>query len=485
MSNTSPGGTMINCAADGALILSAPAIILDLDSNGIRTLSAADSNARFDFDRDGLADDTSWIGTTEGFLFLDRDGNGTVTNAGELNFLTDVAGAKSNLDGLKAFDSNNDGIFSALDARFGQFRIWQDRNGNGVAETGEIATLPVAGVRSINLAATASNNAAVPADVTVISRGSYTRTNGATSDYIDANLGYLSAAQNGFAKIDAGSLAFDHKAKKYRITSKDGRLTVTSKYINKDVDARANGLIGATSLSFRNLNIGRLSVIAFDLDGNGVSTLQFKKAAATFDLNGDGAVDDAGWISKTDGFLVIDRNNDGKITDPSELSFLTEDSKAATSFAALATLDNNGDRVIDKTDARFGELKIWVDANGDGVTDDGELKSLTDIGITSINLASVAVNSSVKVDQNILIGTATFTRSNGQIGTVGDVNLAYKAAPPPPVVTTPASITVAADQLANALATFGVTRAASDLFSAQDLGNLANIQLGANPASHV
>ena len=89
-------------------------IILDLDGNGVKTVSSADSDARYDMDGDGLADDTSWIGNTEGFLFLDRDGNGTVTNAGEFSFIDDVAGARSDLEGLRAFDSDNDGILSSM-----------------------------------------------------------------------------------------------------------------------------------------------------------------------------------------------------------------------------------------------------------------------------------------------------------------------------------------------------------------------------------
>ena len=43
------------------------------------TVPAAESNALYDFGGDGLADDTSWIGMTEGLLFLDHDKNSTVT----------------------------------------------------------------------------------------------------------------------------------------------------------------------------------------------------------------------------------------------------------------------------------------------------------------------------------------------------------------------------------------------------------------------
>ena len=76
--------------SDGHTVSLAAPVILDLDGKGVQTLSRDTSRVRYDLDGDGLADATSWIGSTEGFLFLDRDGDGTVTNAGEFSFLGDV-----------------------------------------------------------------------------------------------------------------------------------------------------------------------------------------------------------------------------------------------------------------------------------------------------------------------------------------------------------------------------------------------------------
>lgn len=60
-------------------------------------------------------------------------------------------------------------------------------------------------------------------------------------------------------------------------------------------------------------------------------------------------------------------------------------------FLALAVYDlpasgGNGDGVIDSQDAIFPKLKVWVDLNHNGVSDPGELISLSDLGITSISL---------------------------------------------------------------------------------------------------
>jgi hypothetical protein len=83
----------------------------------------------------------------------------------------------------------------------------------------------------------------------------------------------------------------------------------------------------------------------------------------------------------TDTPLVNDRDNVGVIDNGAELSMLAEDPKARTSLAALARLDSNGDKVIDATDARFAELKVWIDDNANGSTDAGELRTLGDAAL--------------------------------------------------------------------------------------------------------
>lgn len=398
-------------------------IILDLDGNGVTTLSAAESNARYDMDGDGLADDTSWMGTGEGLLFLDRNGDGKLTDAGEFSFVNDVPGATSDLVGLRAFDSNKDGILSSADAKFADFRIWRDRDGDGVAEDGEIFTLTGASVRSLNLTGTAVNGTSELGDVVVINKGSYTRTDGVVRDYIDAALTYFSSATS-LPDVAARTQDFERKAKKYRISFAGGAMAIAPKKGN--VDPRAGALGVSNVMRFKGSEYGLLSPIILDLDGDGIEMKSIKKSKARFDMNGDGGSDDTGWIGKGDGFLVIDRNNDGLINDVSELSFGAEKANATSDLDALATLDNNGDKVIDAKDARFGELKIWVDADLDGVTDAGELKTLAELGIKSIGLVAQHREGSAKVGENILLSTAVFTRENGSTGTLGNAALAYR-----------------------------------------------------------
>ena len=60
----------------------------------------------------------------------------------------------------------------------------------------------------------------------------------------------------------------------------------------------------------------------------------------------------------------------------------------------------------------FGKLNVWVDANADGVTEAGELKTLNDLGITSISLN--ADGTQTAQNGNILAGYSSFTTTDGQ-----------------------------------------------------------------------
>ena len=50
--------------------------------------------------------------------------------------------------------------------------------------------------------------------------------------------------------------------------------------------------------------------------------------------------------------------------------------------------NTNSDGKIDASDEKFNELKVWVDADSDGVTGAGDLKSLDDLGILSMDLGA-------------------------------------------------------------------------------------------------
>ena len=82
----------------------------------------------------------------------------------------------------------------------------------------------------------------------------------------------------------------------------------------------------------------------------------------------------------------------------------------ANGFAALASLDSNLDGKFDSADTLFTTLRVWVDANSDGKTDAGELKTFTELGITQINLTSTTQSGLVR-DGNEVLARGTFVQS--------------------------------------------------------------------------
>ena len=162
--------------------------------------------------------------------------------------------------------------------------------------------------------------------------------------------------------------------------------------------------------------------IVLDLNGDGISTLSIA-AGVQFDLGADGSPEHTGWVATTDGLLAMDRNQDGQINDGSELfgssTLLTDGSKAVDGYVALAALDSNQDGFISNSDTHFADLKVWVDANSDGLTSNGELKSIDSMGIVSISLS---VQQTAIVDHGNTIGlTGNYQTADGNVHAAADV----------------------------------------------------------------
>lgn len=128
-------------------------VVVDLDGDGIETTDLDESEAMFDFDNDGFREKTAWVGADDGLLVFDVGGDGQVTEAKEIAFAHWTEDENdTDLEGLRTvFDSNNDGQLNELDEDWAGFRIWQDKNQNGISEEGEFLTLEEAGIQSIGL----------------------------------------------------------------------------------------------------------------------------------------------------------------------------------------------------------------------------------------------------------------------------------------------------------------------------------------------
>jgi hypothetical protein len=142
------------------------------------------------------------------------------------------------------------------------------------------------------------------------------------------------------------------------------------------------------------------SPIMLDLDGDGklgttgVSTAKNRiddqiGKTVSFDLDGDGRKENIEWMKGGDGMLVDDRdggasaamNGNGEI-DGKRL-FGDEGGKFGNGYDKLKQLDGDGDGKL--TGAELEGLKVWVD-NGDARVGSGELKSLSELGVTELSV---------------------------------------------------------------------------------------------------
>ncbi|MEW8110519.1 MAG: calcium-binding protein [Candidatus Thiodiazotropha endolucinida] len=159
------------------------------------------------------------------------------------------------------------------------------------------------------------------------------------------------------------------------------------------------------------------SPLIVDLDSDGIELTAFNAATTTtfFDIDGDGYAEQTAWVSADDGLLVRDIDQSGTIDDVTELF----GSPTIDGFALLAEMDSNGDLFIDANDDDWGALRIWQDANGDAVSQSGELLTLSSLNIVSISLLDVDDSTST-INGNPISHTSTFKYGNGSTDAIVD-----------------------------------------------------------------
>ncbi|WP_288081244.1 hypothetical protein [Pseudomonas sp.] len=179
--------------------------------------------------------------------------------------------------------------------------------------------------------------------------------------------------------------------------------------------------------------------LVLDLTGSGIKLLPPSQSNAVFDHNSDGAKSAVGWVGADNGILVFDTNGNGAIDNATEWfgeSFAVPGSKASVGkngFSALATLAAAGSTVFSRDTALinpftggnyFDGVKVWVDADQNGISTPEELKTLTSLGIASIDL--ISTHDGRQVGGGLIDSTAGFTFTNGTRRDIADIGLAEK-----------------------------------------------------------
>jgi hypothetical protein len=133
----------------------------------------------------------------------------------------------------------------------------------------------------------------------------------------------------------------------------------------------------------------------------------------------------ASWTRGTDdGFLALDENRDGRIDPawellggiagpPSGLVALAAYEGFESEADFKAARNRTSDGVVDQRDFIYRRLIVWIDANGDGLSQEEELAALAALGVTRIFTVGRAVTGTSDAAGRIRSRADGFRRDSG------------------------------------------------------------------------
>ena len=190
----------------------------------------------------------------------------------------------------------------------------------------------------------------------------------------------------------------------------------------KSADAIVNYAIN-TYLSVSSAQRLRVDPLIIDLDKNGFELTDVENGVH-FDMDRNGIDEKTGWITGADAFLALDRNGDGIINDSGELfgdrTYLKNGNYANSGFQALAEYDDDLNGIINAHDEVYNRLLLWQDKNNDGISTEDELMSLSNAGISAINLGYESVNSTDEESGSLLANISSVVFDDGSETAVGE-----------------------------------------------------------------
>lgn len=146
---------------------------------------------------------------------------------------------------------------------------------------------------------------------------------------------------------------------------------------------------------------------------------QLSDTRFSFDINADGQQESIATLAAGSGFLALDKNQDGRINDGSELF----GPASGNGFDDLARFDSDGNNWIDANDAIFAQLRVWQ-RSADGQE---KLSTLAESGVGALHLGQVASPFSVRDANNQSLGqvrsSGVFLYESGQVGSLQQVDL--------------------------------------------------------------
>jgi len=148
---TDGGGATTYANIYTAQVGSLAPVALDLDGGGLQYLGLDESKASFDVDQKGGREHLAWVAPGDALLARDIGGDKLINRPDEIAFTGYLPGAQTDLEGLAAFDSNNNHMLDRGDDKWNEFGAWDDKNANGISEAGEFRSLDEVGITQIAL----------------------------------------------------------------------------------------------------------------------------------------------------------------------------------------------------------------------------------------------------------------------------------------------------------------------------------------------
>ena len=156
--------------------------------------------------------------------------------------------------------------------------------------------------------------------------------------------------------------------------------------------------------------------LVLNFDGE-LPSLDDKKIS--FDIDCDGECDQISKLNEGNGFLALDKNNNNKIDDGTELF----GAQSGNGFYDLMQYDEDNNSWIDENDQIFDSLRIWKKTD----TED-ELVALGEMGIGAIFLGYNEENFELKTQDDEILGrikaNGLFLNENGSAGILSQVDFA-------------------------------------------------------------
>jgi hypothetical protein len=194
----------------------------------------------------------------------------------------------------------------------------------------------------------------------------------------------------------------------------------TSDYVVWQNSATTSQLIVKSGVSVT----ANVAPIVIDLNRDG----ELSYSQLVMDVNSDGRLEQTAWAAAQDGVLVWDKHGDGMVHDSSQFAFSQyAAAPGSTDLQGLAAgFDSNQDGLFDAQDERFAEFAVWQDTNQNGLSDAGEVISLSQAGLVSIHLESDGVQRE-PAPGVFEAGRSTASATDGSSVLVGDASFTYSA----------------------------------------------------------